>query len=63
MTMIWAGPAVGWAYLVRVIDCSTQEIVGWNLSHRGPGRVATNQPGRWRSSGAEAMPRRRSSSW
>jgi putative transposase len=29
MTKIWAGPAVGWAYLV-----STPEIVGWNLSHR-----------------------------
>jgi transposase InsO family protein len=34
MTKIWAGPAVGWAYLVCVIDCCTQEIVGWNLSHR-----------------------------
>jgi len=28
------GPAVGWAYLVCVIDCCTREIVGWNLSHR-----------------------------
>ncbi len=36
MTKIWAGPAVGWAYLVRVIDCWTREIVGWNLSHRCP---------------------------
>ncbi|NDQ55475.1 MAG: DDE-type integrase/transposase/recombinase [Acidipila sp.] len=34
MTKIWAGPAVGWAYLVCVIDCRTREIVGWNLSHR-----------------------------
>jgi putative transposase len=31
---IWAGPAVGWAYLVCVIDCCTREIVGWHLSHR-----------------------------
>ncbi len=34
MTKIWAGPALGWAYLVCVIDCCTREIVGWNLSHR-----------------------------
>ena len=34
MTKIWAGPAVGWAYLVCVIDCCTREIVGWNLSRR-----------------------------
>jgi putative transposase len=34
MTKIWSGPAVGWAYLVCVIDCCTREIVGWNLSHR-----------------------------
>ncbi len=34
MTKIWAGPAVGWAYLVSVIDCCTREIVGWHLSHR-----------------------------
>ena len=34
MTKIWAGPAVGWAYLVCVIDCCTREIVSWNLSHR-----------------------------
>jgi putative transposase len=34
MTKIWAGPAVGWRYLVCVIDCCTREIVGWNLSHR-----------------------------
>jgi putative transposase len=34
MTKVWAGPAVGWAYLVSVIDCCTREIVGWNLSHR-----------------------------
>ena len=34
MTKIWAGPAVGWAYLVSVIDCRTREIVGWSLSHR-----------------------------
>jgi putative transposase len=34
MTKIWAGPGVGWAYLVSVIDCCTREIVGWNLSHR-----------------------------
>src|SRR6476660_240020 len=34
MTKVWAGPAVGWAYLVCVIDCCTREIVGWNLSHR-----------------------------
>lgn len=32
MTKIWAGPAVGWAYLVSVIDCCTREIVGWNVS-------------------------------
>src|SRR5271156_336491 len=34
MTKIWAGAAVGWSYLVCVIDCCTREIVGWNLSHR-----------------------------
>jgi transposase InsO family protein len=34
MTKVWAGPAVGWAYLVCVIDCCTREIMGWNLSHR-----------------------------
>jgi putative transposase len=34
MTKIWAGPAVGWAYLVSAIDCYTREIVGWTLSHR-----------------------------
>ena len=34
MTKVWAGPAVGWAYLVSVIDCCTREIVGWNLSNR-----------------------------
>ena len=34
MTKIWAGPAVGWAYPVSVIDCCTREIVGWNLSNR-----------------------------
>jgi putative transposase len=34
MTKIWAGPAVGWAYMVCVIDCCTREIVGWQLSHR-----------------------------
>ena len=34
MTKIWAGAAVGWAYLVSVIDCCTREIVGWNLSNR-----------------------------
>ncbi len=34
MTKIRAGPAMGWAYLVSVIDCCTREIVGWNLSHR-----------------------------
>ena len=34
MTKIWSGPAVGWAYLVSVIDCYTREIVGWNLSNR-----------------------------
>jgi putative transposase len=34
MTKIWAGPAVGWAYLVSVIDCCTREIVAWNLSCR-----------------------------
>jgi len=34
MTKVWAGPSVGWAYLVSVIDCCTREIVGWNLSHR-----------------------------
>jgi transposase InsO family protein len=34
MTEIWAGSAVGWAYLVCVIDCCTREIVGRNLSHR-----------------------------
>jgi transposase InsO family protein len=34
MTKIWAGPAVGWAYLVCVIDCCTREMVSWNLSHR-----------------------------
>lgn len=34
MTKVWAGPSVGWAYLVCVIDCCTREIVGWNLSLR-----------------------------
>jgi putative transposase len=34
MTKIWAGPAVGWAYLVSVIDCCAREIVSWNLSLR-----------------------------
>jgi len=34
MTKIWAGPAVGWAYLVSVIDCCTREIVGWTLDRR-----------------------------
>ena len=34
MTKIWAGPTVGWAYLVSVIDCCTREIVSWNLSQR-----------------------------
>jgi putative transposase len=34
MTKIWVGPAVGWGYLVSVIDCCTREIVSWNLSHR-----------------------------
>jgi len=29
MTKIWAGPSVGWVYLVCVIDCCTREIVGW----------------------------------
>ena len=34
MTKVWAGPSVGWAYLVSVIDCCTREIVGWDLSRR-----------------------------
>jgi putative transposase len=34
MTKVWAGPNVGWAYLVEVIDCCTREIVGWDLSRR-----------------------------
>lgn len=34
MTKVWAGPSLGWAYLVSVIDCCTREIVGWNLSQR-----------------------------
>ena len=34
MTKVWAGPSVGWAYLVSVIDCCTREIVGWDLSLR-----------------------------
>jgi putative transposase len=34
MTKIWAGPTVGWAYLVSVIDCCTREILSWNLSQR-----------------------------
>jgi putative transposase len=34
MTRLWAGPNVGWAYLVSVIDCCTREIVGWDLSLR-----------------------------
>ena len=34
LTKIWAGPAVGWAYLVSVIDCCTRESVGWSLSNR-----------------------------
>jgi putative transposase len=34
MTKLWAGPAVGWAYLVSVLDCCTREIGGWDLSLR-----------------------------
>ena len=34
MTKLWAGPNVGWAYLVSAIDCCTREIVGWDLSLR-----------------------------
>ncbi len=34
LTKVWAGPAVGWAYLVSLIDCHTREIVGWDLSAR-----------------------------
>ena len=34
MTKIWAGPAVGLAYLVCVIDRCTREIVSWSPSHR-----------------------------
>jgi len=34
MTKIWAGPTVGWAHLVSVIDCYTREIVSWNPSNR-----------------------------
>jgi len=34
MTKVWAGPNVGWSYLVSVIDCCTRDIVGWNLSLR-----------------------------
>src|ERR1039458_7714330 len=34
MTKVWAGPSVGWAYLVSVIDCCTREIAGWDLSLR-----------------------------
>ncbi len=34
MTKVWAGPSVGRAYLVSVIDCCTREIVGWDLSLR-----------------------------
>ena len=30
MTKVWAGPGVGWAYLVSVIDCCTRQIVGWD---------------------------------
>ena len=34
MTKLWAGPTVGWAYLVSVLDCCTREIVSWDLSLR-----------------------------
>jgi putative transposase len=34
MTKVWAGPNLGWAYMVDVIDCCTREIVGWDLSRR-----------------------------
>ncbi len=34
MTKVWAGPSLGWAYLVSVIDSCTREIACWNLSHR-----------------------------
>ena len=34
MTKLWAGPSVGWACLVSVIDCCTREIVGWDLGLR-----------------------------
>ena len=48
MTKVWAGPNVGWAYLVSVIDCCTREIVGWDLSLRC----------RTRRSSGRAQPRR-----
>jgi putative transposase len=34
MTKVWAGPNLGWAYLVDIIDCCTRDIVGWDLSLR-----------------------------
>lgn len=34
MTKLWAGPTVGWAYLVSVLDRCTREIIGWDLSLR-----------------------------
>jgi hypothetical protein len=34
MTKVWAGPSVGWVYLVAVINCCTREIVDWDLSLR-----------------------------
>jgi putative transposase len=34
MTKVWAGPNVGWAYLVSVIDACPRDIVGWDLSLR-----------------------------
>ena len=40
----WAGPAVGWAYLVCVIDCCTREIVA------GISRIAAEPKTHWQRS-------------
>jgi hypothetical protein len=40
MTKVWAGPSVGWAYLVLVIDCCTREMV-LPFGSRGTGLTLT----------------------
>ena len=44
-TKISTGSAMGWAYLVCVIDCCTREIVGWNSRASLPDRRCTPRGG------------------